>query len=218
MRIWAKNQPREERCWRGGITTDLKSIHSQGILHDRHRIIHSSQFVENVRQIQQRNIAVLIRHKVKSTSNAVKAMQVVAYDAPVETGQVVQNPAGTNFLSTKTDTKTLQENASKHLLSCAPSPLSSYEHPEIRTRPHNFRLPLRDDTNHILRTLLRWLRPNPDLDLLYPLTIANALGLLNSYLYYYLRNAHIWCNYLYMYCNGLRCDNPVCASSKINKY
>ena len=32
---------------------------------------------------------------------------------------------------------------------------------DLRPSPHNFLLPLRDDTNYILRTLFRWLRPNP---------------------------------------------------------
>src|SRR6218665_1634594 len=32
---------------------------------------------------------------------------------------------------------------------------------DLRPSPHNFLLPLRDDTNYILWTLFRWLRPNP---------------------------------------------------------
>jgi len=32
---------------------------------------------------------------------------------------------------------------------------------DLGPRPHNFLLPLRDDTNYIPRTLLKFLRPNP---------------------------------------------------------
>src|SRR6218665_3684003 len=43
---------------------------------------------------------------------------------------------------------------------CPPVNIRKYD---LRLSPHNFLLPLRDDTNHmyIPRTLFRWLRPNP---------------------------------------------------------
>ena len=41
---------------------------------------------------------------------------------------------------------------------CPPVNIRKYD---LRPSPHNFLLPLRDDTKYIPRTLLRWLRPNP---------------------------------------------------------
>src|SRR6218665_1324762 len=41
---------------------------------------------------------------------------------------------------------------------CPPVNIRKYD---LRLSPHNFLLPLRDDTNYIPRTLFRWLRPNP---------------------------------------------------------
>src|SRR6218665_385443 len=40
---------------------------------------------------------------------------------------------------------------------CPPVNIRKYD---LRPSPHNFLLPLRDDTNYIPRTLFRWLRPN----------------------------------------------------------
>jgi len=41
---------------------------------------------------------------------------------------------------------------------CPPIKIQKYD---LRPRPHNFLLPVVDDTNYIPRTLLRWLIPNP---------------------------------------------------------
>ena len=69
----------------------LEIIDGYSVSHDRDGIIDAAPLVEDVCEVDERHVTVLVRGEVERATDALQRVVVVADDAPVQPGQVVQD-------------------------------------------------------------------------------------------------------------------------------
>ena len=81
-----------------GLVSNLDIVDGERLGDDRYSIVNVTGAVQDVSQVQQRNVAVFVRHKVQSTARTLDAVGTMSDYTPVQRRQAVQHPTWTDFL------------------------------------------------------------------------------------------------------------------------